>query len=81
MSLLGHALVVGFDFEIKISFHVTSARPPQGSVECVVAGSCARVGYLPCPLVEQASPSVSLLGHVHAFVLDFEIKIFRYSLP
>jgi hypothetical protein len=55
MSLLGHALAVGFDFEIKISFHVTSARPPQGSVECVVAGSCARVGYLPCPLVEQAS--------------------------
>jgi hypothetical protein len=28
MPLLGHALAVGFDFEIKISFHVTSARPP-----------------------------------------------------
>ena len=55
MPLLGHALAVGFDFEIKISFHVTSARPPQGSVECVVAGSCARVGYLPCPLVKEAS--------------------------
>ena len=38
-------------------------------------------GGLPALSAGWAGQPVSLLGHVHAFVLDFEIKFFRYSLP
>ena len=45
-----------------------------------VAGSCARVGYLPCMLVEAAS----LCPYWNKFMLSFlilKIKKFFFSLP
>ena len=42
-----------------------------------VADSCARVGYLPCPLVEKAS----LCPHWAIFVLLFLISIIKFLFP